>query len=276
MGLLDFLQIADTGESWSMVISAFFDESGKIGDHSEVSYAGVACLSHEYDAFDKEWSALLRGDGHSCLSMKGALNDQRPFTRRNPAIGAKKRIDALLPYVACVKKHFRAIICSVIDADCFRDLDSETKGNLHKNPAVAAFTRTIMEIVNCCQRNDSIAVMCDDEEEIALSLYKMYRRLKIAYAPIRARLSSITFADDKFYIAIQAADLVASLSRLEGAFRFRNQDNQYRVLFKELEAPGKGGTLICGMWGKQNLQDLAATLQNAKKARPDADFRLIV
>jgi hypothetical protein len=57
--LLGFLDSLDR-EPILAVIQAFFDESGKKGDHPVVTFSGVCVGRRRLDAFDEAWSTLLR------------------------------------------------------------------------------------------------------------------------------------------------------------------------------------------------------------------------
>ena len=55
----------------------------------------------------------------------------------------------------------------------------------------------------------SVSVICDDDEELALPTYKLFRLAK-KQNEIAKRVRGICFADDLAYIPLQAADLIAN------------------------------------------------------------------
>lgn len=70
-----------------MVISAFFDESGKFKDQSTVSFAGVAGIPADFDQLHRDWQRHLHLNGLKVLTMKQALNVRVPLSRKRKAMG---------------------------------------------------------------------------------------------------------------------------------------------------------------------------------------------
>ena len=72
-----------------------------------------------------------------------------------------------------------------------------------------------MEIVDYVHEDDRISLICGDDPETAWDCYRHYRGVRQAHAEIRRRTVALSFSDDKHFPGLQAADMVAFLSRLD-------------------------------------------------------------
>lgn len=124
-----------------------------------------------------------------------------------------------------------------IDAEAFRNLPSHYFKVLGDDPFFTAFLRAVLDAVNLVPEGDRLTMICDDEEQMALPMYRLYRRIKIVQPEIRDKLAAICFADDRYLFALQAADLVASLVRRESGKTFHNSTYDYGNLFAALIEP---------------------------------------
>jgi hypothetical protein len=79
----------------------------------------------------------------------------------------------------------------------------------------------------------------DDDRETAWDCYRHYRGIGHADPAIFKRVASLTFADDQYFSAFQAADMVAFLSRLEAKSRFYGDRYDFRRLFNYLTTSKK-------------------------------------
>src|SRR6266851_3096552 len=89
----------------AMGISAFLDESGKFKDHPVVSLCAIVSATAHFNAFADEWGSCLKIAGLEVISAKKVLNANRPLSHKLLALGIGKRADALLPFIACIRKH---------------------------------------------------------------------------------------------------------------------------------------------------------------------------
>jgi hypothetical protein len=270
----DFLEIKQA--ELFMMISAFCDESGKFDSEPAVSFAAVAGTPAEFSEFHDEWQRHLRLNGLKVLTMKRALNATKRLSQKRSALGCANRIDALLPFIECIRKRLQNIVTVAVDVEAYKNAPSVIQGIWTQDPHFLAFTRTVIALLKPLRERDTINIICDDEEKTALPVYRLYRRIKLIYADARSRLASLSFADDEVFSALQAADMVASFMRLEAKKRFTNEDYEYAKLWKSLGSPKKddrlwgfGGSFV----GKVELSKLAADEARAKKAH--ADRRLV-
>jgi hypothetical protein len=99
-----------------------------------------------------------------------------------------------------------------------------------------AFMRTMMQVADFASETDRISLICDEDEQTALAFYGLYRRLKKVVPSVRKRLVAISFADDRYVFALQAADLITALIRLEKTAQLTRKKYDYKPLYKALIA----------------------------------------
>jgi len=99
------------------------------------------------------------------------------------------------------------------------------------DPYYLAFARAMLAIADYAQAHDVVSVICDHDEETAWNCYRHYRGVRKASDKVREKTASISFADDKYFPALQAADLVAFLTRLEAREQFYRIPNEFVSLF---------------------------------------------
>lgn len=264
------LFILPDGTEFMVTINAFFDESGKFKDHTVVTFGGIASPAAEINPFAEDWGRYLYMNGLKYLTMKEALNANRPLSEKNPALGFDARAEALLPFIGCVRKHLQVIVGTALDVDAFTKLPSHYHQFLGNDPFFTAFLRTLIEVLGLTHPDDKLTVICDDDEQMAPPMYKLYRRVKLVDSDARNKLKGLCFADDEYLFALQAADMISSLIRREADKRFFNTPYDYERLFIALTAQPRPSEEK--IWGcnisfadKQTLEQLAEDLKNAKK-----------
>src|SRR5690349_5075359 len=117
-----------------MVISCFCDESGKFRDKRVTVFAGLALLEDHAADFEREWRRNLYRVGLEVLSMKEAGRYNRPLSPRVDAIGLENRIEALMPFVELVRRHFEVIVTTATNTDDFNSAPDHVRAILGPNP----------------------------------------------------------------------------------------------------------------------------------------------
>src|SRR5207302_6570599 len=103
----------------------------------------------------------------------------------------------------------------------------------------------MLHLVDYTPARDKISFVCDEDEGTALPFYRLYRRVKKVWPKARNRMAGISFADDKYLYALEAADPVAALMRLESGKVWLRTPYRYRPLFKALtKSPERHERLI--------------------------------
>jgi hypothetical protein len=167
----------------------------------------------------------------------------------------------LLPFISCIRKHLQIAIAFVVDVRMFKKLPPHFFQVFGRDPSFLAFMRVMMHVGEFAAGKDRIMLICDEDEQTALTFYRLYRNYKRVWPGMRNRLVGISFTDDRHLFALQAADFVASLIRLETTSRLTKRKYDYKKLFRALAAePDKHERLwYCGIGTatKENLTEAA-------------------
>lgn len=216
------------------IFHAYFDESGKKDDHPVVTFTGVCLSQSRLQGFNDAWNELLDQYKLKSLHMAKASRLKETSGPRMPRHQPiEERIDALIPFADCINEHFEIGLLQALDVKGFKTLTVEAKRGLGSpdDPYYLAFARGLLEIVRYVQGNDKISLFCDDDTQTAWDCYRHYRAIRRVETDVNSKLASLCFADDECFPALQAADMVAFLSRLEAKRRFYNDYNMYLRLF---------------------------------------------
>ena len=88
--------------------------------------------------------------------------------------------------------------------------------------------------IDYVHEDDRVALICDGDRSTAWDCYRHYRGIKDADIEIRKKIVSLGFANDEYFPALQAADMLAYLSRLEAKRRFYRDHYTFPRLFDYL------------------------------------------
>lgn len=209
-GLPDYIE-----DGIIMTVSGFIDESGKFKDHKIICLGCVASFNQHVDEFAHAWGSLLAMNGMKKFHATKALKHHVPLGTKNAALGLENRIDALIPFIDCIRKYLAIAMGCWIDVKAFKALPSHFFQVFGHDPSYMAFMRTILQVVDFTPDRDGLVLVCDEDEETALPFYKLYRRIKQVMPEVKRKLNAISFCDDNAVFAVQAADFVASMVRLD-------------------------------------------------------------
>ncbi len=215
-------------------ITTFFDESGKFKDHKVIAFGGVAAYNEFFVPFAQEWNRLIFHNGIEALRVKQAFRYHIPLSSKNKRTGISERIEDLLPFVMCIRRHLQVVTGVTIDVHAFTKLPEQYFQTYGHDPIYVAFARAVLKVIDFTPSQDKISFTCDDDQETATTIFRLYRRIKNVLPDARKKLAAITFADDKALFGLQAADLVAGLLRLEAGRRMFGKKYDYRPLTKAL------------------------------------------
>lgn len=213
--------------------SGFLDESGDFQGRDVVSIGSVFSPTAHFDNFDLSWEKCLKACGLEYLKASKALNSNKPLSPACNALGPAKRSKALLPFVSCIRKHLETVGGTAIDVAAFKRLGGEKQAIWHQNPHYLAFVRVALRFIQLTTARDKIMIVCDDSNR-AVEMYHHYRRVKQVYPDARERFMGLSFVDDRFVRAAQAADLVAALVRMQAEREFLNKPYEFENLYLAL------------------------------------------
>lgn len=153
-----------------------------------------------------------------------------------PPQSIAERIEILKPFADCINENldFGVIAAwEVCGFDAWSEATKQALGN-PQDPYYPCFSRGVLHLVKILKPADRINLICDDDEETAWLCYGHYRALRRAEKRVKRKTISLTFGDDRHLPALQAADMVALLTRLEAIYRFYKQDFDFSPLFDYL------------------------------------------
>jgi len=216
---------------------SFFDESGKFKDHRVVSFCGVVAPDGGLARFNDAWSTLLRRYEMPFLHMQRALKQNVALSHVIRKQSITERNEALKPFADCVAQNLELGVAMAIDVKGFSKWSPDAKKRVggSDDPFYVAFMRAQLSLQEYASRDDDrMSLTCDDNQETAWNVYQLYRRIRVIDPNARKKFIALTFADDKNYPALQAADMLASLVRLEAYRQFCGRPYDYRPLFSHL------------------------------------------
>jgi len=266
---LGFLESIER-EPLMAILYAYFDESGKKSDHPVVTVASVCATQARLQQFDDAWNVLLRHYGLASLHMARASRLSEKCGPKMPkGQSADERMDALTPFAECINKHLEYGLIKALDINGFNALAEKLRAGLGDpdDPYYLAFIRAMLELDAHTREDDRISLICDDDTETAWDCYRHYRSVRRVHDKLRKKTIALSFADDEYFPALQASDMVAFLSRLEAKSRFYRDRYSFRRLFEYLTTE-KG--VNCMKWGalfadEAKLLDLSKALPAGRK-----------
>ena len=241
--VLDVPDIFLEPEPFVAIFQAFFDESGKFKDKHVISFCGLAAPLDKVRSFDDEWNGILRGYGLPYLTMKRALRRNIRFSSAIRANSVQERNEVLKPFTECIRKHFEFGRVVVIDVHAYAAWNPQARRKVggSDDPHYFAFLCGVTGITKYLStEGDRFSLICDDDQSTALNCYKLYSRVKTVTPDVKRKMISITFADDEHFPSLQAADLLASICRQEGARQFHQDYYEYVPTFQNLTGSGSG------------------------------------
>jgi hypothetical protein len=247
------------------VLHCYLDESGKFHDHSVVSLCGFVGDRSQIEGFQNRWRELLRYHGMRSMKMAKAVRFGVSLGARRKATGLENRKTALSNFIECITDNFSVGINLAVDVPGFQALNEAQRKAMGGEPHYLAFKRVLGEIVRYYKEPDiRVAVVCDDEQSYSPECYRILNALRSQHHDFQRKVISICFADDDYFVPLQAADMLAYLVRCEAERQFFGKaGHQFGSLFDQLISPphGKGPTLLGGFFGKEELRSLAAKVK---------------
>ena len=265
--VLSALDFCHRSEPLMAIFQCYFDESGKFKDHQVISFCGLCATASKVQEFEEEWKRLLRSCEIASLSMKRALRRTRKLSPCIDVQSAAERTQALKPFAACIRKYFEIGVAIAIDVEAYSQLSALAKKKIggSDDPFYLAFSCAVMAPSKRTLKEDRISIICDDDQQTALNCYKAYRQVKRKQADLDTKLVALTFANDEAFVPLQAADMFASLVRLEARRRFKQEYYEYVSLFQELtHESGVPSEIkwVKGFFDKSRLEDVGKGLES--------------
>jgi len=232
-----------------------------------VSFCGFCSPLTKVKNFEDEWNGLLRSFGLSSLTMKRALRRKIPFSPNTKAESIEERNKALQPFINCIRAHFEFGRAITIDVRAYKRWPAQARKRVggSDDPHYFAFLSALVGVAKYVGSDDRFNLICDDDKQTAFNCYRLYGRARTIEPALKSKLMSITFADDDAIVPLQAADLLASLCRLESGRRFYREYYEYVPAFNMLTGPGTGIRWATNFYGPEKMEELAERLLKLKR-----------
>jgi hypothetical protein len=236
------------------ILHGYFDESGKV-DKPVVAFCGFIATASKIQPFEDDWNSILRGYEMGALHMSKAFNANLPLSPKIRKQSFAERIETLKPFADCIRKHFEYGVAIAVDVAAYQGLSKNSRNSLggSENPHYLAFMQGIAALLHHVREDDCVSFICDDDAETAWNCYQFYRRIRKISEDARKHFISISFAEDDSFPALQAADLLSSLTRMEARYLFFKTPYDYKELFNYLTAPQPLFNWGTGFWDKRKL-----------------------
>jgi hypothetical protein len=255
---------------------AFLDESGKYRSNDVVSFGAVVGGGASSAKLSEEWQALLFRTGLPYFKMSEAVKFEKALSDRIPAQAANAREKSLEPFLACIAEHAELVIVMAMHVSAFQKMSKSVRHVLgsQDDPNYPMFLMTLIYARRFLNLNDSLGVICDEDEEAVLKCFSLYKKVKKTQNALRQSLASITFGDDRIFNQLQAADLIAGLGRLEARRRFSGESHAFISWFDRLSATTSANStqFEYAFWDEEKLKNFdgavsAAILANESSSR---------
>jgi hypothetical protein len=265
------------------IFQSFFDESGKFQDQQIVAFCGFGASEPQLKEFNKQWENQLRRCGVDALHWVKARRGGKALGDNVGPQQLKERINDLKPFADCVNDYLGLGIACAFEVTGYTSFAKDSKELLggSDNPFYIQFLRIVM-LLSEFAREEGLTMMCDEDEETAWNCYRLYRMVKELDPKAGRRLVAISFANDEYFPALQAADMLSFLCREQAKLQWYGEPYEYQEFFRYLTDPRGTSPLKwqVAFKNKKELKHLEASLVKAKPvedfAAKSADHRRIV
>ncbi len=249
------------------MIYFYCDESGKHKTHPVITVTGVGVSKDRHEKFDREWEALLRAYELNELHMSRVSDLSQRIGHMMPSNQPiNDRMETLIPFADCINQTMEYGLVQAWDVKAYAQLTLDVKRVLGgaNDPYFMAFVRGALEIVDHVREKDRVLFVCDDDLTSAWDTYLHYRAVRNAHDQFRKKSVGITFADSEHFPALQAADMLAFLTRMEARSQFYRIANDWKRLYDYVTVPPRERAGII-QWhymfaDEQTLRNLAQSM----------------
>ncbi len=195
-----------------MTFSAIFDESGTHQGSELIVFGGLIAHQEELNKLSHEWNRRLEKFDRSVPFFHMVEFNRKYQSATEPERQTMESLVSDLADIFCERVTEGCL--NSITASEFRALPQEQRKR-YKDPFYYAFEAGISTLAKVSSNPaDNISLTCDDSED-AEDCLAAFKRLKRKHPDMIPKLPSISFADDRFYPPLQAADMFAYCYRAE-------------------------------------------------------------
>lgn len=205
--------ISSTSRRMSLVLHAYFDESGKYQDSDFICLAGYISDDDRWSVFCTEWAGLLAKHHIPYVHMKNFMVLQGEY--KELGWTADHRDMVLREFFDVIRRNIMAAFLIGFDAKHYRSMSVEAR-KCFGDPVVFCFQRLIESVVKRVSRLGSetkVVMVFDDDEDYAMRCYRLWCDLRTSTPEMGTYIPSVCFADDKVFAPLQGADILAHQTR---------------------------------------------------------------
>jgi len=206
----------------------YADESGKLSGKSDYTcLCGYVAHVQEWNRVGLEWDACRFRWQVPPLHMSRIMAPDKKddeWKKKKEEWGdlwERKRDGMLEEFATIIQRASIACVGAVIDAVAYRKIKEEPDCLLHhKDTNVFAFHHLIMrslEKIETIDRTSPVSVVVDDDQQTAMAYYEALNTLRThwhqQFKKVNERLVAICYGRDAAYPGLQAADMIAFVSR---------------------------------------------------------------
>lgn len=221
------------------LVIAYFDETKKLQDPGKsVVFGGCAASSQDWEEFTVRWGIALAGTGITTVKTSAALAFRDDFYGWRER---EKERDELLFRLAILihDAPILKVTCPMLAGD-FESLPLEQRKKL-KDQQYCGFEICVRCIVDSYLATDAFHIACDLTEDYAQGCLSLFNLLRLRRPDFKRRLLAISFGDDTYIAALQAADIVAYCSRAKAEWARFGQEPQ-NIIQRIIELFSSRGT----------------------------------
>lgn len=188
----------------------YLDESGKFHDKGYICLCGYLGDDLQLEQFNERWIALLRECRIPSFHMA-----KFPAACRKLGLDETETTKRLEKFVDAIRESRLFGFSVGVDGKYFKKRLTAA-GVRDADPALFAVHRILRKLADTCiepgNQPPHIMLTFDEDEEYSIRCYKLVSRLRRIQPEIREMIMAISFADDKHFSPLQAADLLANLT----------------------------------------------------------------
>ncbi len=242
-----------------MFLFAYFDESGKWHEaDGRICLCGFVCDGEHWNIFENEWFALLKKHGFTAIHMSEFYSQCQLRGWSDT-----KAHEVLTEFVDKIRERVQLAFGISVEGKYFRH-KFEIAGKPPKDPKRFYTHRLLKRMRNAFVDSGyplAVAITFDEDEEFSIDCYRIISRLRRDHSDIRELIVSIGFAVDEVFTPLQAADLLAHLTRQHLI------SGQMPALLQRLATPEPGFILRFGggeLWDESEIDENWNEIQAAK------------
>ena len=173
----------------------------------------------------------------------------KKFSANIPALNNEERAEAMKPFADCINTNLEYGLIQALDVKGFNVLSKHIRAGLGSpnDPYFVAFARGLVALVDYVHSDDKISIICDSDLETAFSCFQHLKGVQRVHPRVRDQVISLSFANDDYFPALQAADMIAYIARLEARRQFYGIPHNYRHLLEYLVDKRPEGSVT--QWG---------------------------